>query len=146
MKEQNRILVDSLRPHFVFNVMNMIRYWVKKDSEKASRMIYDLSVYMRAKMEQVTTSEEIPVEEELNYVGAYLRLEQELVSNLSFQGGSCTGRTKTSVLPGTFLMPVEKLIAEEVRSAKEPCTVCFRSAKKDILEIGVKEKDIWIQL
>lgn len=146
MKEQNRILMDSLRPHFVFNVMNMIRYWVKKDSEKASRMIYDLSVYMRGKVEQVTAEEEIPVEEELNYVGAYLRLEQELVSNLSFQGGSGTGRAKTSVLPGAFLEPVEKLLAEEVRSTKDSCTVCFRSAKKDILEIGVKEKDIWIQL
>lgn len=146
MKEQNRIVVDSLRPHFVFNVMNIIRYWIKKDSTKASGMLYDLSVYMRGKIEQVTTNEEIPIEEELNYVGAYLRLEQELISNLSFSNCKGTGKNRTRVRPGTILRPAERLIRDEVRSTKEPRTICFRSTKKDILEIGVKEKDLWIQL
>ena len=62
----------QINPHFLFNALNTIRYFIREDPPTARRLLLDLSaVYQRA----FRAGETIPLREELEHVEAYLALE-----------------------------------------------------------------------
>jgi sensor histidine kinase YesM len=68
-----RALRAQINPHFLFNALNTIRYFVRTDSEEARRLLLDLSeVFQRA----LRSGEFVPLQDEMSYVQAYLSLEQ----------------------------------------------------------------------
>ncbi len=68
-----RTLRAQINPHFLFNALNTIRYFVRTDPETARRLLLDLSeVFQRA----LRSGEMVPLRDELSYVQAYLALEQ----------------------------------------------------------------------
>ena len=68
-----RALRAQINPHFLFNALNTIRYFVRTDSEAARRLLLDLSeVFQRA----LRSGEFVPLQDEMSYVQAYLSLEQ----------------------------------------------------------------------
>jgi sensor histidine kinase YesM len=68
-----RALRAQINPHFLFNALNTIRYFVRADPETARRLLVDLSeVFQRA----LRSGEFVPLRDELSYVHAYLSLEQ----------------------------------------------------------------------
>lgn len=146
MKRKNRAMIESLRPHFVFNVLNVIRYMIKKDSDKAGSMVYDLALYMRCKIAAQTEDVPGPFETELQAVSAYIQLEQVALPNLFFEWE--LARMPEKILPGTLLETVEGVIKEQVRSTKEVRTLVItdRYKQKKGIIIMVKETDVWIPL
>lgn len=146
MKRKNRAMIESLRPHFIFNVLNVIRYMIKKDSDKASSMVYDLALYMRCKIAAQTEEEPGPFEKEYQAVSAYIRLEQIALPNLFLERELACVPEK--ILPGTLLEAVEGVIKEQVRTTKERRTLVITDRYKEEkgIIIMVKETDIWIPL
>lgn len=71
-----REVAETLRPHFVFNTMNGIRYLIRTEPDKAYTAIYDLAKYMQENLDKAVIGGEIPLEEELSYAKSYLNLEQ----------------------------------------------------------------------
>jgi LytS/YehU family sensor histidine kinase len=68
-----RALRAQINPHFLFNALNTIRYFVRTDADAARRLLLDLSeVFQRA----LRSGEFIPLRDELSYVEAYLALEK----------------------------------------------------------------------
>lgn len=68
-----RALRAQINPHFLFNALNTIRYFIRTDPETARRLLLDLSeVFQRA----LRSGEFVPLRDELGYVEAYLALEQ----------------------------------------------------------------------
>lgn len=140
-------MIESLRPHFVFNVMNVLRYMIKKDAVKASDMVYDLSLYMRCKLDAAEESSETMFQKEWNAVSAYLRLEQVALPNLSFF--SDVENEEYVLEAGTLLEGVEQLVKEQVRITKEARTLRFidyHDENKDYIKVIVEETNVWIQL
>lgn len=67
-----RALRAQINPHFLFNALNTIRYFVRTDPETARRLLLDLSrVFQRA----LRSGELVPLRDEIAYVEAYLALE-----------------------------------------------------------------------
>lgn len=67
-----RALRAQINPHFLFNALNTIRYFVRTDAEAARRLLLNLSeVFQRA----LRSGEFVPLRDELSYVEAYLALE-----------------------------------------------------------------------
>lgn len=63
----------QINPHFLFNALNTIRYFVRTDQEAARRLLLHLSeVFQRA----LRSGEFVPLQDELSYVEAYLALEK----------------------------------------------------------------------
>jgi LytS/YehU family sensor histidine kinase len=63
----------QINPHFLFNALNTIRYFVRTDSEAARRLLLDLSeVFQRA----LRSEEFVSLQDELDYVASYLALEE----------------------------------------------------------------------
>lgn len=68
-----RALRAQINPHFLFNALNTIRYFVRTDPETARRLLLNLSeVFQRA----LRSGELVSLQDELSYVEAYLALEQ----------------------------------------------------------------------
>ncbi|MFQ5479628.1 MAG: sensor histidine kinase [Candidatus Binatia bacterium] len=68
-----RALRAQINPHFLFNALNTIRYFVRTDAKTARRLLLNLSeVFQRA----LRSGEFVPLRDELSYVEAYLALEK----------------------------------------------------------------------
>jgi sensor histidine kinase YesM len=68
-----RALRAQINPHFLFNALNTIRYFVRTDPETARRLLLNLSdVFQRA----LRSGEFVPLQDELSYVESYLALEK----------------------------------------------------------------------
>lgn len=146
-KDSNRAIIESLRPHFVFNIMNILRYIIKKDPAKASEMVYDLSLYMRCKLGVLEEDEITTFSEEWNFVQAYLRLEQVALPNLAY--AMDLEKTQFEIKRGTLLENMEKLVKEQVRVTREPRTILITNCDGDgqpAIKIIIKETNVCVQL
>ena len=68
-------LRSQISPHFIFNVLNSIVYLIRSRSDQAESVTIKLSELMRY-MLYTPQEEQIPLEQELDYVGNYVSLQQ----------------------------------------------------------------------
>ena len=66
----------QVRPHFIFNVLNIIYYLCASDSKKAQRAVETFSDYLRDNMKAMNAEALVPFSQELDYVKHYLSLEK----------------------------------------------------------------------
>ncbi len=68
-----RALHAQINPHFFFNTLNTIRYFVRTNPDKARDLLIKLSeIFQRA----LSAGEFVPLRDEISYVEAYLALEK----------------------------------------------------------------------
>jgi len=68
-----RALHAQINPHFFFNTLNTIRYFIRTDPEQARRLLINLSdIFQRA----LSAGEFVSLQDEIHYVEAYLALEK----------------------------------------------------------------------
>ena len=72
---QSRIqaLQSRIRPHFLFNSMNIIASLIATDPETAETVVEDLSELFRASLNEA--GNQVPIEEELDLCERYIRIE-----------------------------------------------------------------------
>ena len=70
------MLQEQIRPHFIFNSLNVIRALIKRDPVKAAEGIDHFSDYLRAHVFALKSPELIPFDEELVNVKAFIALAQ----------------------------------------------------------------------
>ena len=75
-ESQLHALRMQLHPHFLFNTLNAIStLMLKKDTDRAVRMLTRLSDFLRTTLEE-SSQQEIPLEQELAFTEQYLAIEQ----------------------------------------------------------------------
>lgn len=74
--QEAKILLHQMKPHFIYNVLMTIRYFVKKDPQVAYDMIYDFSRYLRSNVESLVENEYILWKNELEHIHTYVRIEE----------------------------------------------------------------------
>lgn len=67
-------LLGNMRPHFLFNSMNIITSLIRIDPEKAEQAVEDLSGLFRNSLQSNQTL--IPIQQEIELSKRYLRIEQ----------------------------------------------------------------------
>lgn len=68
-----RALHAQINPHFFFNTLNTIRYFVRTNPDEARELLIKLSeIFQRA----LSAGEFVPLRDEISYVEAYLALEK----------------------------------------------------------------------
>lgn len=74
---EQRALQAMMNPHFVFNVMNSIQYYINtKDTNSANKILTGFAKLIRKNLE-ICTRSFITLEEELDYLELYLSLEKK---------------------------------------------------------------------
>lgn len=74
-RAEYQALQSQINPHFLFNSLNTISFFCREKPERARELLLALSTYFRNTLE-ATDAYMIPLEKELDYVKAYLQLEQ----------------------------------------------------------------------
>ena len=112
---QLQILKMQLQPHFLFNTLHAISTLVTKDPKRARKMIVLLSELLRIAIDYGVT-QEVPLKEELDFVGKYLdiekmRFEEDLDTHFEVDP-----ETLDAMVPNLLLQPmVENAVKHGVR-------------------------------
>ena len=73
---QSAFLQAQIKPHFLYNSFNIIATLCRIDSEKARELLLDLSSYLKHSFDFANLHQYTTLEEELEFVRAYVRIEQ----------------------------------------------------------------------
>jgi signal transduction histidine kinase len=111
-----RALRAQLQPHFLFNALNTVGAYVRTDPDTAERMIARLGQLLRTTLEG-GGSQEVPLEEELRTVRAYLDIEQARFEDRLRVRWSVDPATHPARVPPLILQP---LVENAVRHGIAP--------------------------
>lgn len=81
-RDEIRLLVAQIKPHFLINALASIREVSYQDSKTGGDLIYAFSKYLRAKMNSVEDDKCISFDEEMEIIDVYLEIES---MNLDFE-------------------------------------------------------------
>lgn len=69
------LMLSQIKPHFLYNALNTIKYLTKKDPKAAETAIVDFSQFLRANMDSLSQKEPVAFEVELNHIKNYVSIE-----------------------------------------------------------------------
>ncbi len=76
LKSQAYLLNSQIKPHFLFNCLNVIQSLIEEDPETAVKAVDRFSKFQRTGLKIETMDSMVPLKTELNYVEDYLYLEK----------------------------------------------------------------------
>lgn len=123
---ESGFLQAQIKPHFLYNALNIIAVICRVEPEKARDLILDLSNYMRHSFDYKGLEKYTTFEEELSFIQAYVRIEQarfkgslNMIYDIEDAGGLR--------LPPLLLQPlVENAIRHGIRKSKSGRTVILK--------------------
>ncbi|HEY4490452.1 MAG TPA: histidine kinase [Acidobacteriota bacterium] len=95
----------QLHPHFLFNTLNSISSFLRKDVEVADEMIGRLGDFLRLTL-QNPGSDEISLEKELEFLRRYLEIEQLRFEDRLLAQFDVAPDTLSALVPNLILQPV----------------------------------------
>jgi hypothetical protein len=120
----------QLQPHFLFNALHSISELVYVDPEAADRMLVRLSDLLRHSLE-TNGQQEVPLEQELEYVGRYLEIERMRYSDRMQLQMFVDEFTLDAAVPSFLLQPlVENAVVHGVGRSEGPCRVAVRTRRE----------------
>jgi LytS/YehU family sensor histidine kinase len=117
-----RALHAQINPHFLFNALNTIRYFIRTDPDKARTLLTRLSqIFQRV----LHAGETIPLRDEIETVEAYLELEAaRLEERLNIIWTNLAGDSADLLVPSLILQPiVENAVVHGIAPKPEGGTI-----------------------
>ena len=127
---RTKMLAGQIEPHFLFNTLSGIYYLAADDNERAMTAIDNLTTYLRANLDGITSDAPIPFTQELANTKAYLQVEQMRYEDrlcVSFE----TEETAFSLPALTLQVLVENAVRHgiEESSGEHPLTVFIKTRR-----------------
>ncbi len=141
-----KFLKAQINPHFVFNTLNNIYSMVYFKSEKSLPAIEKLSEIMRFTTYE-SQRERIKIADEINYIKAYIELEQLRHEETDFVDFSLAMESEFLEIPPYILSPlVENALKHGIVSKASPVTIVLQTEPHRLHfkvenEIGYQKKD-----
>ena len=138
-----RALRAQINPHFLFNALNTIRYFVRTDPDTARRLLLNLSeVFQRA----LRSGEFVSLKDELSYVEAYLALEQARLDE-RLQVEWLLPRDEKGHLALPEDQPVPTLILQPIVENAVRHGVAKRTGGGRVrVKAAVRDGDLWLEV
>lgn len=134
-------LKNQVDPHFLFNSLNALTNLVYDDQDKAAKFIKQLSEVYRYVLD-TREKEVVSIEEEVNFLNAYLFLQQirfgdKLKPDVSLNG------VKGRIPPLVLQMLIENALKHNVISEENPLTIrVYQEGNSIVVENNLQEKDV----
>ena len=140
MESQLQALQQQLHPHFLFNTLHAISTLVHRDPDKADLMIERLSDLLRITLRKVGV-QEVELAEELEYLRAYLDIEQVHFGNRLRIEYRIDAAAMDVLVPTLILQPlVENAIRHGLEPMVRPGTLTIEAqADGDTLWLRVRD-------
>ena len=71
------IIKTQIQPHFLYNVLSVIKYYCLKDPKKAEETVVEFSEYLRGNLDSLVHNELITFDKEFRQVENYLKIEKK---------------------------------------------------------------------
>jgi signal transduction histidine kinase len=104
-RAQIRALQAQIRPHFLFNTLNVLSNLIHTDPRKAEELTEELATVFRYTLE-ATRTEWVSLEDELRFVTSYLRIEKARFEKRLGFVIDLEPQTKAVRIPPMILQPV----------------------------------------
>lgn len=134
-----RFLKSQIRPHFINNALNTIISISRTDPDEARRLLLQFSKYLRSRYDFENLDDLVPVEQELEYVKAYLAIEcARFGDKLKIQYDL---EDVTLLVPLLILQPlVENAVQHAVRGNSESSLIrIYINSAGDFVNLGVTD-------
>jgi two-component sensor histidine kinase len=125
-----------INPHFLFNTLNSIAALVYVNPRAADEMLGDLSELLRRSLDSME-EQEIPLAQELEFIGAYLSIEQKRFGERLRLEQSVPDDLRKALVPALILQP---LVENAIRHGIEP------RRGPGLISIEVKQEDKHLHL
>jgi sensor histidine kinase YesM len=126
-----QVLKMQLHPHFLFNTLHGIGTLVESDPQKAAAMILKLSDLLHASLDR-TSSDLVPLQDELKFVGDYLDLEKMRFGSRLQIAWRIAPETRTLLVPQMILQPlVENAIQHGISTSREAGWIEIAAGARD---------------
>ena len=129
-QQRASIMVQQMRPHFIYNTMTSIYCLCSQDPEKAQQVVMDFTTYLRKNFTAVASAAPIPFSSELEHTRAYLAVEQAQYSK-SLTIEYDTPHTFFRVPPLTLQPIVENAVKHGRDPNAGPLHISIRTRKTD---------------
>jgi len=139
------LLRSQINPHFLFNILNNINSFAKRDPDKTSFAIIRLADIMRYMLYEAN-AERVPVEKEITYIRNYLDLQRLRYKNPDFVEFVIEGDPTGIFIPPMLFIPfIENAFKHGRKSAEDKISIsivfseqkirfCCRNAKRTLSE------------
>ena len=139
-RAQIRALQAQIRPHFLFNTLNVLSNLIHTDPRKAEDLTEELASVFRYTLD-ATRTEWVSLEDELRFVTSYLRIEKARFEGRLVYLIDLEPQTETVRIPPMILQPVvENAIRHGIASRREGGVVRLSARLCDgQLELAVED-------
>jgi two-component sensor histidine kinase len=128
---QVQALRMQINPHFLFNTLNSIATLVYVNPRAADEMLGDLSELLRRSLDSME-EQEIPLAQELEFIGAYLSIEQKRFGERLRVEQSVPDELMKAMVPALILQPlVENAIRHGIEPQRGPGLVSIEAKQED---------------
>jgi hypothetical protein len=118
-----KVLQAQIKPHFLFNTLAALQYWVDTNDQRASLLLKNLSGFLRTSTELIE-HDLIPVERELQLVERYLKIMQLRLGNKLTFSVECEARVESvQIPPAIMLSMVENAIEHGIEPSIQPAHI-----------------------
>jgi len=120
----------QINPHFLFNTLNSIAALVYVNPRAADEMLGDLSELLRRSLSM--EEQEIPLAQELEFIGAYISIEQKRFGERLRVEQSVPDELMKALVPALILQPlVENAIRHGVEPRRGPGLISIEAKQED---------------
>jgi two-component sensor histidine kinase len=121
----------QINPHFLFNTLNSIAALVYVNPRAADEMLGDLSELLRRSLDSME-EQEIPLAQELEFIGAYLSIEQKRFGERLRVEQSVPDELMKALVPALILQPlVENAIRHGIEPRRGPGLISIEAKQED---------------
>jgi two-component sensor histidine kinase len=121
----------QINPHFLFNTLNSIATLVYVNPRAADEMLGDLSELLRRSLDSME-EQEIPLAQELEFIGAYLSIQQKRFGERLRLEQSVPDELMKALVPALILQPlVENAIRHGIEPRRGPGLISIEAKQED---------------
>ncbi len=121
----------QINPHFLFNTLNSIAALVYVNPRAADEMLGDLSELLRRSLDSME-EQEIPLAQELEFIGAYLSIEQKRFGERLRVEQRVPDELMKALVPALILQPlVENAIRHGIEPQRDPGLISIEAKQED---------------
>jgi len=120
----------QINPHFLFNTLNSVAALVYTNPRAADEMLGDLGGLLRRSLDSME-EQEAPLERELDFAGAYVRIEQRRFGERLRLELSAPGELMNALVPALILQPlVENAVRHGIEPRRGPGLISITAARE----------------